>query len=78
MSLIRGSILGVTGYRNAPPPTPTPVRCCGACLQGFFSDKMPSLDIFDMYFIKFYDFSQHLALISPYLSKVNEIYLVGC
>ena len=43
----------------------------------FFSEKMTSLEIFDMYFLKFDDFSQHLGLISIYLSKINEIYFWG-
>ena len=38
-------------------------------------EKMTSLEIVDMYFFKFADFSQHLVLISLYLSQLNEIYI---
>jgi hypothetical protein len=43
-----------------------------------FSEKMTSLDILDMYFDNFDDFSQHLVLINIYLSQINEIYFRGC
>jgi hypothetical protein len=61
--LIRGSILEVIGYRNAPPSTPTSVRCCGACPQGIFlSEKMTLLEISDMYLFVFDNFSQYLVI----------------
>ena len=38
----------------------TPVRCVGIPAGAFFSAKMTSLEIFDMYFVKFDVFGQYL------------------
>ena len=42
------------------PPTPTPVRCVGIPAGAFFSEKMTSLEISDMYFVNFDVFGQYL------------------
>ena len=75
--LVRGSILEVTGYRNASPPTPTSVWYCWRCLCLFWencvpghfigvvfvdSEKMAFLEMFDMYLIVFVIFSQYVVI----------------
>ena len=43
-----------------------------------FPAKMTSLEIIDIYFVKFDDVNQYVVLISLYLSQTNEIYFWGC
>ena len=58
--LIRGSILEVTGYRNA-----LPQPLCGVVGVVFFvSEKMTFLEIVDMHLIVFVIFSQYLVITS--------------
>ena len=60
-SLIRGSILEVTGYRNAHPPPPQPL-CSVVGVVFFDSEKIMFLDFFDMYLIVFVILSQYLVI----------------
>jgi hypothetical protein len=46
--------------------------------RGFFWDKITFLEMLDMYFVNFDDFSQYLVLMSRYLFKINEVYVLGC
>ena len=56
--LIRGSILEVTDYGNAPPQP-----LCGVVVVVFFdSEKMTFLEIYDMYLLVFDIFSQYLVI----------------
>ena len=66
------------------PPTPTPVRCCWHSRIFFcFSEKMTSLEISEMYFIKFDVFGQYLnniwlmfvqqVSVQVYMSPINSI-----
>jgi hypothetical protein len=43
----------------------------------FVSEKMTSLDVFDIYFAIVNDLCQYLLLISIYLSQINDIYFCG-
>ena len=47
----------------------TPVRCVGIPAGAFFSGKMTSLEISDMYFVKFVVFCKYLVIFSQYLVK---------
>jgi hypothetical protein len=67
------------GSGDLPKSRNVPLAMLWSVPQGlFFSDKMTSLDILDMYFVKFDDFRQYLVLISFYLFQINEIYFWGC
>jgi hypothetical protein len=58
--LIRGSILGVTGYRNAPP---NPCAMLWSVPAGFFChEKIMFLEISDMYLFVFDIFNQYLVI----------------
>ena len=50
----------------------TPVRCVGIPAGAFFSEKMTSLEIFDMYLVIFDINSQYLVGFSQYLVKNHE------
>ena len=56
---------------------PTPVRCVGIPAGAFFSEKMTSLEISDMYFVKFDVFCQYLDNIwSMFVQQVSvQVYM---
>mgnify|MGYP001460773010 CR=1 FL=1 len=55
----------------------TPVRCVGIPAGAFFSEKMTSLEISDMYFVKFDVFGQYLNNIwSMFVQQVSvQVYM---
>ena len=59
------------------PPTPNPVRCVGIPAGAFFSEKMTSLEISDMYLVDFDIFYQYLNNIwSMFVQQVSvQVYM---
>ena len=49
----------------------TPVRCVGIPAGAAFSEKMTSLEIFDMYLMIFDINNQYLVRFSQYLVKIH-------
>ena len=43
----------------------------------FFWENDVSLELWDIYFVKFDDFDQYFVLISLYLSQTNEMHFGG-
>ena len=50
----------------------TPVRCVGIPAGAFFSEKMTSLDVFNMYLVIFDRNSQYLVRFSQYFVKNRQ------